>query len=127
VSMDRMNVHRDRSRVESDRSERATVSRATVSPIAAHPRPGTPMPRSPRITMSLSAYLLAGRLDHRGCFACGTVGVPNPPMPDDAIAKESRCGRCNAAAALAVSQAVREGWLEVRDDSGRRLNDRVQS
>lgn len=128
MSIDRMSPSRNRSHAENDRSERVSVAAPHQKPIAAtFFRPDTSMLRAPRITMSLSAYLLAGRLEHLGCFACGTVGVPNPPQPDDVPSKESRCGRCNAAAALEVDQGVREGWIEVRDDNGRRLNDQVRS
>lgn len=68
----------------------------------------------PRIRLSLDGYLAAGRAAHRGCFACGAVTEPMPlGVNDDQCAGERRCGHCNAAAAVELQQAVREGWLRV--------------
>lgn len=118
MSTDRIDIARDRSRVDANHSGRTPVAASDLGAIGAHP--------GARITMYLDHYLLAGRLEYFACFACGTAVEPKPVRATDTHGRERRCGGCGLEAALPLQVAVSEGWLHVMDAEGRVLNDTRQ-
>lgn len=94
------------------------VRRTAVREIA----PGVRL-ATPRITLTLSAYLERGRENAFACFSCREISVPKPTGLNDTHGRERRCGACGQQSAVPLEIAARETWLRVIDADGRILTD----